>query len=112
MRHVMPVLTSGLMEVCKVRPTDPVDYLAEFLFRHAPAPSPLDRLGEASSGDISSRTSIAGSHSVLNPPNKSMVPPISPASIPLPSTTTAPGTAFASRSDIADAATAPRTPAT
>ncbi|KAJ3350776.1 Adenylate kinase 7 [Allomyces javanicus] len=42
MRHVMPVLTSGLMEVCKVRPEDPVDYLAEFLFRHAPPVPAMD----------------------------------------------------------------------
>lgn len=27
MRHVMPTLTEGLVEVCKVRPIDPVDYL-------------------------------------------------------------------------------------
>ena len=27
MRHVLPTLTDGLMEVCKVRPDDPVDYL-------------------------------------------------------------------------------------
>ncbi|KAJ3067270.1 Adenylate kinase 7 [Podochytrium sp. JEL0797] len=34
MKYVMPTLTSGLIEVCKVRPDDPVDYLAEFLFKH------------------------------------------------------------------------------
>ncbi|KAI9352718.1 hypothetical protein BDR26DRAFT_914218 [Obelidium mucronatum] len=34
MKHVMPTLTSGLIEVCKVRPEDPIDYLAEFLFKH------------------------------------------------------------------------------
>lgn len=27
MRHVMPTLTEGLIEVCKIRPEDPVDYL-------------------------------------------------------------------------------------
>ena len=27
MRHVMPTLTQGLMEVCNVQPDDPVDYL-------------------------------------------------------------------------------------
>ncbi|KNC46437.1 Ak7-A-prov protein [Thecamonas trahens ATCC 50062] len=32
MTHVMPTLTEGLIEVCKARPDDPVDYLAEFLF--------------------------------------------------------------------------------
>ncbi|KAJ3332668.1 Adenylate kinase 7 [Blyttiomyces sp. JEL0837] len=34
MKYVMPTLTSGLIDVCKVRPEDPVDYLAEFLFKH------------------------------------------------------------------------------
>jgi len=36
MKHVMPTLTKGLIEVCKVRPEDPVDYLAEFLFQNNP----------------------------------------------------------------------------
>lgn len=36
MKHVMPTLTKGLMEVCKIRPDDPVDYLAEFLFQNNP----------------------------------------------------------------------------
>ena len=34
MAHVMPTLTQGLVDVCKVRPADPVDYLAEYLFRN------------------------------------------------------------------------------
>jgi hypothetical protein len=33
MQHVMPTLTAGLLEVCKVKPEDPVDYLAEYLFK-------------------------------------------------------------------------------
>jgi adenylate kinase len=37
MRHVMPTLAEALIEVCKVRPDDPVDYLAEFLFKNNPA---------------------------------------------------------------------------
>ncbi|XP_076801317.1 adenylate kinase 7-like isoform X1 [Clavelina lepadiformis] len=36
MKHVMPTLTKGLIECCEVRPEDPVDYLAEFLFQHNP----------------------------------------------------------------------------
>lgn len=36
MQHVMPTLTQGLMEVCKVRPDDAIDYLAEYLFKHNP----------------------------------------------------------------------------
>lgn len=30
MKYVMPVLSSGLVEVCKVRPEDPIDYLVSF----------------------------------------------------------------------------------
>jgi len=33
--YVIPTLTEGLLEVCKVMPEDPVDYLAEYLFAHA-----------------------------------------------------------------------------
>lgn len=36
MDHVLPGLTEALLEVCRVRPEDPVDYLAEFLFRYNP----------------------------------------------------------------------------
>ncbi|KAI9209622.1 uncharacterized protein BJ171DRAFT_560904 [Polychytrium aggregatum] len=36
MKFVMPTLTSGLIEVCKIRPEDPIDYLAEYLFRNNP----------------------------------------------------------------------------
>ena len=37
MKHVIPTLTQGLIETCKVMPEDPVDYLAEFMFRASPA---------------------------------------------------------------------------
>ena len=36
MQHVIPTLTEGLIETCKVMPEDPVDYLAEFLFKNSP----------------------------------------------------------------------------
>jgi len=36
MQHVIPTLTEGLIEVCKQRPEDPVDYLAEWLFKNNP----------------------------------------------------------------------------
>lgn len=36
MENVIPTLTKGLLEVCKVNPTDPIDYLAEFLFKNSP----------------------------------------------------------------------------
>ncbi|RUS85279.1 hypothetical protein EGW08_006980 [Elysia chlorotica] len=36
MKHVMPTLTQGLIDCCKTRPEDPIDYLAEYLFQHNP----------------------------------------------------------------------------
>ncbi|KAM4014382.1 adenylate kinase 7 [Anomaloglossus baeobatrachus] len=36
MKNVMPTLIEGLNECCKVRPDDPVDYLAEYLFKQNP----------------------------------------------------------------------------
>lgn len=36
MKHVMPTLTQGLIECCKVRPDDAIDYLAEYLFQQNP----------------------------------------------------------------------------
>ena len=36
MKHVMPTLTQGLLEVCKSRPDDAVDVLAEYLFKNNP----------------------------------------------------------------------------
>jgi adenylate kinase len=35
MDNIMPTLTTGLIEICKIRPTDPIDYLAEYLFKHS-----------------------------------------------------------------------------
>ncbi|XP_032804471.1 adenylate kinase 7 [Petromyzon marinus] len=34
--HVMPTLTTGLIECCSVRPPDPVDFLAEYIFKNNP----------------------------------------------------------------------------
>lgn len=36
MTHVMPTLTQGLIACCKVRPQDPIDFLAEYLFDQNP----------------------------------------------------------------------------
>merc|ERR1712137_136972 len=36
MAHVMPTLTAGLIECAKLRPEDPVDYVAEYLYQHNP----------------------------------------------------------------------------
>ncbi|KAJ8341203.1 hypothetical protein SKAU_G00334940 [Synaphobranchus kaupii] len=36
MKNVMPTLTQGLIECCKAKPDDPVDFLAEYLFRNNP----------------------------------------------------------------------------
>ena len=30
MKHVMPTLAQGLIECCKMRPDDPVDYLVSY----------------------------------------------------------------------------------
>jgi len=36
MEHIMPILAKGVMECVQVRPDDPIDYLAEFLFKENP----------------------------------------------------------------------------
>lgn len=33
MMCIIPVLTEGMIEVCKVGPIDPVDYLADYIFK-------------------------------------------------------------------------------
>jgi hypothetical protein len=33
--NIMPILTKGMLEVCKINPIDPVDYLADFLFNNS-----------------------------------------------------------------------------
>ena len=33
MKNVIPFLTEGMVEVCKVVPIDPIDYLAEYIFK-------------------------------------------------------------------------------
>lgn len=43
MDNLVPILTDGLIEVCKKTPADPVDFLAEYLFRKSldvPYPDP------------------------------------------------------------------------
>ncbi|CAJ1430747.1 unnamed protein product [Effrenium voratum] len=40
MEYMVPSLTEGLIEVCKVLPDDPVDYLANYLEEHAADPNP------------------------------------------------------------------------
>ena len=36
MTFVMPTLTKAMQECNKVRPEDPVDFIAEYLFKHNP----------------------------------------------------------------------------
>jgi adenylate kinase len=36
LESIVPILTEGLLDVCKTKPNDPVDYLAEWLFRNNP----------------------------------------------------------------------------
>lgn len=33
--NIMPILTKGMLEVCKINPIDPVDYLSDFLFKNS-----------------------------------------------------------------------------
>ena len=33
--NVMPCLTKGLLEVCKINPIDTIDYLADYLFNNS-----------------------------------------------------------------------------
>lgn len=33
MRYLVPTLSDGMIDVCKVAPIDPVDYLAEYIFK-------------------------------------------------------------------------------
>eukprot|EP00391_Amoebophrya_sp_Ameob2_P013397 CAMPEP_0178998682 /NCGR_PEP_ID=MMETSP0795-20121207/9642_1 /TAXON_ID=88552 /ORGANISM="Amoebophrya sp., Strain Ameob2" /LENGTH=197 /DNA_ID=CAMNT_0020691375 /DNA_START=864 /DNA_END=1456 /DNA_ORIENTATION=- len=40
-KFVVPQVAAGLVEVCKVMPEDPVDYLAEYLFTHSQNIPPL-----------------------------------------------------------------------
>ena len=35
MKYIIPVLTEGMIEVCKVGPIDPVDYLADYIFKRS-----------------------------------------------------------------------------
>lgn len=35
MKYIIPVLTEGMIESCKVGPIDPVDYLAEYIFKRS-----------------------------------------------------------------------------
>ncbi|XP_061854110.1 adenylate kinase 7 isoform X3 [Colius striatus] len=36
MKNVMPTLMQGISECCRIRPDDPVDFLAEYLFKNGP----------------------------------------------------------------------------
>jgi len=36
MTHVLPTVTKALIECCQVRPADPVDFVAEYLFKNNP----------------------------------------------------------------------------
>lgn len=49
--NVTPVLTEALIEICKVMPDDPVDYLAEYLFTKC---DELDQMKEAAANQAGS----------------------------------------------------------
>ncbi len=48
LQHVMPALMDGLMEVVQKQPADPVDYLAEWLYRRATHAQEAGEQGAAS----------------------------------------------------------------
>ncbi|XP_072940492.1 uncharacterized protein Dpy-30L2 [Epargyreus clarus] len=41
-QHIFPTLTAGLLEVAKLRPDDPIDFLAEYLFKLNPSGKMLE----------------------------------------------------------------------
>ncbi|ORZ30026.1 hypothetical protein BCR44DRAFT_1446619 [Catenaria anguillulae PL171] len=100
MQHVMPTLSLALMEVCKMRPDDPIDFLAEYLFRHAPIS--LTGLDPPSPEPVRLRGGGSGVHGVTTsadlPPPSPGAQCHTPTSNPSASTagdspTTAPGSA-------------------
>lgn len=36
MKYIFPTLSKGLIEVAKIKPEDPIDFLAEYLFKENP----------------------------------------------------------------------------
>jgi adenylate kinase len=38
MENLVPILMEGMLEVCKVLPEDPIDYLSEFVFKNSEDP--------------------------------------------------------------------------
>lgn len=36
MKYIFPTLSKGLIEVAKIKPDDPIDFLAEYLFKENP----------------------------------------------------------------------------
>ena len=54
------------MEVCKTQPEDPVDYLAEYLFKYSVGGSLEDEPSAASGAAVSSHAFLLSCRSVLN----------------------------------------------
>lgn len=52
MKFVFPTLTKGLLETARVKPDDPVDFLAEFLFKENPEGRMFDPSYTASGEDM------------------------------------------------------------
>lgn len=42
MKYVFPILTKGLIELATLKPCDPLDFLAEFLFKENPEAKMFD----------------------------------------------------------------------
>jgi len=54
MTFVVPTLTSGLIEICREMPEDPIDYLSEFLFAFATEPDARPHAPEREAGALTS----------------------------------------------------------
>lgn len=52
MKYVFPTLTKGLLEVSRLKPDDPVDYLAEYLFKENPEGRMFDPAYNAAAGEF------------------------------------------------------------
>ena len=50
--HVVPTLVDGLLDVCKAEPEDPVDHLAEYLFKAAVGAVPASSTAAGVSGTV------------------------------------------------------------
>lgn len=51
-KYIFPTLTKGLLETARVKPADPIDFLAEFLFKENPEGRMFDPAYVANADDM------------------------------------------------------------